>query len=114
MPGPPNQQNRHPDVLSAGQQKRPTLPSTPSARISRYYPSIGLADSRTASGKWGASLWGSRVMVKLGGVEGIEVQLFGLSAGLDLSPPGVKLPRASARIAFDDGTAIASARSANK
>ena len=48
----------------------------------------GLTDSGTGVE---ASLWGV-LGVKLGWVEGVEVNLLGLVAGLDLRNPGVKLP----------------------
>ena len=49
---------------------------------------FGLTESQTGVE---ASLWGL-LGVKLGWVEGIEVNLFTLVAGLDLRHPAVKLP----------------------
>lgn len=62
----------------------------------------GLTDSRT-----GVELSAFGVIgIKLGWIEGIEVNMLGLVAGLDLRHPGLKLP-GFGRIGFDDGTAIA-------
>jgi hypothetical protein len=47
--------------------------------------------------------------VKLGWVEGVEVNFLGLVAGLDLRHPALKLP-AFGRIGFDGAVASASAR----
>ena len=47
--------------------------------------------------------------VKLGWVEGIEINVLGLVAGLDLREPGVKLP-GFGRIGFDWLTADAAPR----
>ena len=44
--------------------------------------------------------------VKAGWVEGVELNLLGLVAGLDLRHPAVKLP-GFGRIGIDNGTAIA-------
>jgi hypothetical protein len=44
--------------------------------------------------------------VKLGWVEGVEVNFFGLVAGLDLQHPAVKLP-GFGRVGLGNGTAIA-------
>jgi hypothetical protein len=63
---------------------------------------FGLTESRTGIE---ASLWGL-AGVKLGWVEGIEINLMGLVAGLDLRNPGVKLP-GFGRIGIDARTATA-------
>jgi hypothetical protein len=89
-------------VLRAVPQLEATLPSNAVGKDFRAYPYIGLSDSRTGVE---ASLWGL-LGVKLGWVEGIEVNFLGLVAGLDLRHPAVKLP-GFGRIGFDDGTAIA-------
>jgi hypothetical protein len=47
--------------------------------------------------------------VKLGWVEGVEVNVLGLVAGLDLRHPALKLP-AFGRIGLDDGTATAATK----
>jgi hypothetical protein len=44
--------------------------------------------------------------VKLGWIEGVEINVLGLVAGLDLRHPGMKLP-GFGRIGVDDGSAIA-------
>jgi hypothetical protein len=44
--------------------------------------------------------------LKVGWVEGVEVNVLGLVAGLDLRHPAVKLP-GFGRIGVDDGSAIA-------
>ena len=61
---------------------------TRSARISAPGPMPAWTDSRTGVE---ASLWGL-LGVKLGWVEGIELNFLGLVAGLDLRHPALKLP----------------------
>jgi hypothetical protein len=51
-------------------------------------PFVGLTDSRTG---FEASLWGV-LGIKLGWVEGAEVNILGLVAGIDLRNPALKLP----------------------
>ena len=65
-----------------------TLPPNAVGRDFRPWPYVGLTDSGTGVE---ASLWGV-LGVKLGWVEGVEVNVLGLVAGLDLRNPGVKLP----------------------
>ena len=65
-------------------------------------PYVGLTDSGTGVE---ASLWGM-LGVKLGWVEGVEMNFLGLVAGLDLRNPGVKLP-GFGRIGLPQQTAIA-------
>ena len=79
-----------------------TLPPNAVGKDFRAGPYAGLTDSRTGVE---ASLWGV-LGVKLGWVEGIELNFLGLVAGLDLRHPGVKLP-GFGRVGIDDGTAIA-------
>ena len=67
-------------------------------------PFIGLTDSRTG---FEASLWGL-IGVKLGWVEGAEINLLGLVAGLDLRNPALKLP-GFGRIGVPMPTAVAAA-----
>jgi hypothetical protein len=98
----PNSNTFTATVLRAVPQLEATLPSNAVGKDFRAYPYIGLTDSRTGVE---ASLWGL-LGVKLGWVEGIEVNFLGLVAGLDLRHPAVKLP-GFGRIGFDDGTAIA-------
>ena len=52
----------------------------------RFY--LGLTDSRTGVE---LNFWGM-FAVKIGWVEGVEISLFGLVAGIDLRHPGIKLP----------------------
>ncbi|MFN2624441.1 MAG: hypothetical protein ABR611_16595, partial [Chthoniobacterales bacterium] len=68
-------------------------------------PYAGLSDSGTGVE---ASLWGL-LGVKLGWVEGIEVNFLGLVAGLDLRHPAVKLP-GFGRIGVDGAVATAAAK----
>ena len=79
-----------------------TLPPNAVGKDFRPAPYPGLTDSRTGVE---ASLFGL-LGVKLGWVEGIELNFLGLVAGLDLRHPAVKLP-GFGRIGIDDGTAIA-------
>ena len=65
-----------------------TLPPNAVGRDFRPLPYAGLTDSGTGVE---ASLWGV-LGVKLGWVEGIELNFLGLVAGLDLRHPAVKLP----------------------
>jgi uncharacterized protein DUF3750 len=89
-------------VLRAVPELATSLPSNAVGKDFRAYPYVGLTDSGTGVE---ASLWGL-LGVKLGWVEGVEVNLFGLVAGLDLRHPAVKLP-GFGRIGMDDGTAVA-------
>jgi len=79
-----------------------TLPSNAVGKDFRAHPYLGLTDSRTGVE---ASLWGL-LGVKLGWVEGVEVNFFGLVAGLDLRHPAVKLP-GFGRVGLGNGTAMA-------
>jgi hypothetical protein len=65
-----------------------TLPPNAIGRDFRPRPYAGVSDSGTGIE---ASLWGA-LGVKLGWVEGIELNVFGLVAGLDVRNPGLKLP----------------------
>src|SRR4029450_8163601 len=89
-------------VLRAVPELGVTLPSNAGGKDFRPHPHIGLTDSRTGVE---VSLWGL-LGVKLGWVEGVEVNFLGLVAGLDLRHPGVKLP-GFGRIGMSDGTASA-------
>jgi Protein of unknown function (DUF3750) len=79
-----------------------TLPSNAVGKDFRAHPYLGLTDSGTGVE---ASLWGL-LGVKLGWIEGVEVNFFGLVAGLDLQHPAVKLP-GFGRVGLGIGTAIA-------
>jgi hypothetical protein len=89
-------------VLRAVPELGTTLPPNAVGKDFRAYPYVGLTDSGTGVE---ASLWGLLGM-KVGWVEGIEVNFLGLVAGLDLRHPGVKLP-GFGRVGIDDGTAVA-------
>lgn len=75
-------------ILRAMPELGVTMPPNAVGRDFRPWPYAGLTDSRTGVE---ASLWGV-LGVKLGWVEGIEVNLLGLVAGLDLRHPGLKIP----------------------
>jgi hypothetical protein len=79
-----------------------TMPPNAIGRDYRPYPYVGLSDSGTGIE---ASLWGV-LGVKLGWVEGLEVNVLGLVAGLDLRRPAVKLP-GFGRIGFEGAVARA-------
>jgi hypothetical protein len=65
-----------------------SLPSNAIGRDFRPHPYIGLTDSRTGVE---ANLWGV-LGAKLGWVEGLEINVLGLVAGLDVRQPAVKVP----------------------
>ena len=75
-------------VLRAIPEAEAILPANAVGRDFRPRPYVGRTDSGTGVE---ASLWGV-LGVKLGWVEGVEVNLLGLVAGLDLRHPGLKLP----------------------
>ena len=75
-------------VLRAVPELGVALPPNAVGRDFRPQAYLGRTDSRTGIE---ASLWGL-LGVKLGWVEGIELNVLGLVAGLDLRDPGVKLP----------------------
>ena len=75
-------------VLRAIPEIKVALPANAVGRDFRPWPYVGLTDSGTGVE---ASLWGL-LGVKLGWVEGVELNVLGLVAGLDLREPGVKLP----------------------
>jgi hypothetical protein len=64
------------------------LPANAVGRDFRPWPYAGLTDSGTGVE---ASLWGL-LGVKVGWVEGVEFNVLGLVAGLDLRHPAIKLP----------------------
>jgi hypothetical protein len=94
-------------VLRAVPELQTTLPPNAVGKDFRPFPYAGLTDSGTGVE---LSLWGV-LGVKAGWVEGLEVNLLGLVAGLDLRHPAVKLP-GFGRLGIDDGTATASAAAA--
>jgi hypothetical protein len=89
-------------VLRAVPELEATLPSNAVGKDFRPLPYLGLTDSRTGLE---ASLFGL-LGVKLGWVEGVEVNFLGLVTGLDVRHPAVKLP-GFGRLGLDDGTALA-------
>ena len=64
------------------------LPPNAIGRDFRPWPYVGLTDSGTGVE---VNLWGV-LGVKLGWVEGVEINVLGLVAGLDLRHPGMKVP----------------------
>jgi hypothetical protein len=89
-------------VLRTVPELRAALPSNAIGRDYRPHPYFGLTDSRTGVE---ANLWGA-LGAKLGVVEGIEINVLGLVAGLDLRRPAVKLP-GYGRIGLEGPSAIA-------
>ena len=98
----PNSNTFVASVLRAVPEMAVTLPPTAVGKDFRDGPYVGLTDSRTGVE---ASLWGY-VGVKLGWVEGIELNFLTLVAGLDLRQPALKLPGLG-RIGFDNTVALA-------
>jgi hypothetical protein len=84
----PNSNTFVASVLRAVPEVDTALPANAVGRDFRPWPYAGLTDSGTGVE---ASLWGL-LGVKIGWVEGVEVNVLGLVAGLDLQNPGVKLP----------------------
>ena len=76
-----------------------TLPPNAIGRDFRSFPYIGLTDSRTGIE---LNFWGV-FGIKLGLIEGLEVNVLSLVAGLDLRAPAIKLP-GYGRIGFDRWT----------
>ena len=78
------------------------LPPNAIGRDFRPLPYLGLTDSHTGVE---ASLWGL-IGIKIGWVEGIEVNVAGLVAGIDLRSPALKVP-GFGRIGFEAPVATA-------
>ena len=89
-------------VLRAVPEAGAVLPSNAVGRDFRPWPYLGLTDSGTGIE---ANLWGL-IGLKVGWVEGVEVNFIGLVAGFDLRRPAVKIP-GFGRIGFDGMTADA-------
>jgi len=89
-------------VLRAVPELAIALPANAVGKDFRSHPYAGLTDSRTGLE---ASLWGL-LGVKLGWIEGVELNFLGLVAGLDIRHPGLKLP-GFGRLGVPDGSAIA-------
>jgi Protein of unknown function (DUF3750) len=75
-------------VLRAVPELGAVLPSNAVGRDYRPYPYIGLTDSGTGIE---ANLWGV-LGVKAGWVEGVELNVLGLVAGVELRRPALKIP----------------------
>jgi hypothetical protein len=91
-------------VLRAVPELGVTMPPNAIGRDYRPGPYIGWSDSGTGVE---ANLWGV-LGVKLGWVEGVEVNVLGLVAGLDLRHPALKLP-GFGRIGIDSAVTTAAA-----
>src|SRR4029078_11972 len=89
-------------VLRAVPELGGTMPPNAVGKDFRPLPYAGPTDSGTGIE---ASLWGL-LGVKLGWVEGGEVNFLGVGARLDVRHPAVKLP-GFGRIGIPDGTALA-------
>ncbi len=84
----PNSNSFTAALLRAAPELHVALPSNAIGRDFRDGFYLGPSDSRTGVE---LNLWGY-LGLKLGWVEGIEVNVLGLVAGIDLRRPGVKLP----------------------
>lgn len=98
----PNSNTFVASVLRSVPELDATLPSNALGRDYRPRPYVGLTDTRTGVE---ASLWGL-LGLKIGWVEGIELNIGGLVAGLDVRHPGVKLP-GYGRVGLSPPTAVA-------
>ena len=92
-------------ILRAVPEMEVAMPPNAVGRDFRPWPYAGLTDSGTGVE---ASLWGL-LGVKLGWVEGVELNVLGLVGGLDVRNPGVKVP-GFGRIGFDGARATAATR----
>jgi hypothetical protein len=101
----PNSNSFVATVLRAVPELRVVLPANAVGRDYRDGFYAGLTDSRTGIE---INLFGLAA-VKIGWVEGLEVNLLGLVAGLDLRQPGIKLP-GFGRIGVGTQGALAQAR----
>jgi Protein of unknown function (DUF3750) len=98
----PNSNTFTASILRVVPELRATLPSNAVGKDFRTQAYFGPTDSGTGIE---VSMWGV-LGVKLGWIEGIELNFLGLVVGLDLRHPGVKLP-GFGRLGIHDGTAIA-------
>ena len=89
-------------ILRAVPELGVILPPNAVGRDFRPWPYAGWSDSGTGVE---ASLWGV-LGIKVGWVEGLEINVIGLVAGLDVRNPALKLP-AFGRIGVDSFTASA-------
>jgi hypothetical protein len=101
----PNSNTFVASVLRAVPELGATLPPNAVGRDFRR-PYVGLSDSRTGVE---ANLWGL-LAIKAGWVEGIEINVLGMVAGLDLRHPALKIP-GFGRVGVD---AAASAAAVNR
>lgn len=83
-------------ILRAVPEMKATLTPNAIGRDYRPTPYLGWSDSGTGVE---ASLWGL-LGIKVGWIEGLEINVLGLVAGLDLRQPALKLP-AFGRLGFD-------------
>jgi hypothetical protein len=88
-------------ILREIPELRASLPPTANGKDYRPGVFLGLTDSRTGVE---ASLWGT-LGVKIGWVEGVEINFLTVIAGLDIRQPALKLP-GFGRIDFKPGTVI--------
>jgi hypothetical protein len=98
----PNSNSFTAALLRAAPELGVQLPPNAVGRDFRDGFYIGLTDSRTGVE---LNLWGY-AGVKAGWVEGIEINLLGLVAGLDLRNPGIKLPGYGRIGLFDNGAPL--------
>jgi len=96
-------------MLRAVPELGATLPPTAIGKDFRPGPFVGLTDSRTGVE---ASLWGL-LGLKVGWVEGVELNLMSLVAGLDLRHPAIKLP-GFGRLGLGSASALATPAGDNK
>ena len=93
----PNSNSFTAAILRAAPELHATLPPNAIGRDFRDSFYAGLTDSRTGIE---LNLWGY-AGVKIGWVEGFEVNLLSLVAGLDVRRPAIKLP-GFGRVGFDN------------
>ncbi len=96
----PNSNTFTANILRAVPRIGAALPPNAIGRDFRPAPYFGMTDSGTGIE---INLWGV-LGFKIGWVEGIEINVFGLVAGLDLRHPAIKLP-GFGRLGFDGLTA---------
>jgi hypothetical protein len=84
----PNSNTFTATIMRAVPELATALPSNAIGRDFRTGPYFGVTDSGTG---FEGNLWGL-LGFKIGWVEGLEINFFGLVAGLDFRNPGLKLP----------------------
>jgi hypothetical protein len=105
----PNSNTFTATVLRAVPELATTLPANAVGKDFRKLPYVGLTDSGTGVE---ASLWGL-LGLKVGWIEGLELNFLGLVAGIDVRHHALKLP-GFGRVGLDDGTALAAPASAKR